>query len=411
MKKARQPPRRLVWVLSCLWLGLLALTALPGSIPRLRAPLSVPGVSPAARQDPPKRMELAAAWGAPPVQRLPTEIDAGHRFVFGDAVTSDGAWLIGSIEPRLIFAATNEAPALALYNIESRAILRVHAMRTPRSQLLGAASDGDWVVWAEAVDALRNADWTMYAYNVNTQQITQLAQAERLQGGPIAGVMPHPAMDHGLVVWAQAVAPTATGQPRSIVRALDIATNAATTLDAGMDPSVSWPWVSWRDESGRDKVRPDEPADSDTLNLLNMRTRTISRIHGSAQSLALDGGALALCQVRSLEVVDDLTTGLGRSVTILQVDAPNHVQDVTMSARLIGWTQVGPPEVWDRLLRVFVALPIRSGQSATWTHGNTLVWLDPEPPNAQRRDIENNLYPTPNINVIDVTTLPTKLAP
>jgi hypothetical protein len=80
-----------------------------------------------------------------------------------------------------------------------------------------------------------------------------------------------------------------------------------------------------------------------------------------------------------------------------------------MSARLIGWTQVGPAEVWDRLLGVFVDLPIRNGQSATWVHGNTLVWLDPEPPEAQRDDVEKNLYPTPDINVIDVTTLPTRL--
>ena len=79
----------------------------------------------------------------------------------------------------------------------------------------------------------------------------------------------------------------------------------------------------------------------------------------------------------------------------------------------IGWltTNAGclPAEVWDRLLRVFVELPIRNGQSATWVDGNTLVWLDPEPPQAQRDDVENNLYPTPDIDVIDVTTLPTRL--
>jgi hypothetical protein len=120
---------------------------------------------------------------------------------------------------------------------------------------------------------------------------------------------------------------------------------------------------------------------------------------------------LALCQTRSLAVVNDLTKGLNASTTILTVTAPNHLQDVTVNARLIGWTQVGPAEVWDRLLRVFVELPIRNGQSASWVHGSTLVWLDPEPPQAQREDVEKNLYPTPEINVIDVTTLPVKLGP
>jgi hypothetical protein len=356
-------------------------------------------------------VDLTTAWGAPPIHRLPTLIDAGHRFVFGDAVTADGKWLIGSIEPRLIFAATNETPVIALYNIETREILRLHATRTPRSQLIGAAADGDWVVWSEATDVLRNADWTMYAYNLTTKQAPQLAQADRVNGAPIDGAMPYPAMDHGLIVWAQATATSPTEQPRSIVRALDISTGAAMTLGSGADPTISWPWVAWRDESGRDKVRPDVPVASDTLHLQNLETQEALHVHGSAQSLALASGSLALCQTRALGLVDDLTKGLSAPATILTVEAPNHLQDVTMSARLIGWTQVGPAEVWDRLLRVFVELPIRNGQSATWIHGNTLIWLDPQLPEAQKQDIESNLYPTPDIDVIDVATLPTKLGP
>jgi hypothetical protein len=387
----------------------MALTTLPSSIPRARAARVIPVLTPLAQPDPPQRLDLASAWGAPPIRRLPTQIDEGHRFVFGDAVTADGKWLVGSIEPRLIFAATNEMPVIALYNIETREILRLHTTRSPRSQLLGAASDGDWVVWSEATDVLRNADWTMYAYNMTTKQLTQLTQADQLNGEAIAGTMPYPAMDHGLIVWAQETASSPEDQPRSVVRALDITTGAATTFGEGMDPSISWPWIAWRDESGRDKVRANMPVSSDTLNAQNIETKENLRIHGSAESLTLDGRTLAICQTRSLGVVNDLTKGLDPSTTILNADTPNHLQDVTMSARLIGWMQVGPAEVWDRLLRVFVVLPIRNGQSAAWVHGNTLVWLDPEPSEAQREDVEKNLYPTPDINVIDVTTLPTTL--
>lgn len=409
MKQGRQPLHRLVWTFCCLCLGLMALSTLPGSIPRARVARVIPPASPVAQPDPPQHLGLTAAWGAPLIQRLPTQIDEGHRFVFGDAVTADGEWLVGSIEPRLIFAATNETPVIALYNIETREILPLHTTRTPRSQLLGAATDGDWVVWSEATDVLRNADWTIYGYNVATKQMTQLAQADRLNGEAVAGTMPYPAMDHGLIVWAQETLRSPTDRPRSAVRALDVTTGALTTLGAGVDPSISWPWVAWRDESGRDKVRPDAPVASDTLNFQNVQTQEILRIHGSAESLTLDGHALAVCQTRSLAVVNDFTKGLNASTTILSVSAPNHLQEVTMNARLIGWTQVGPAEVWDRLLRVFVALPIRAGQSATWVHGNTLVWLDPEPPEAQRDDVDKNLYPTPNINMIDITTLPTML--
>ena len=411
MKQTRQPLHRLAWTFCCLCLGLMALSALPGSIPRARVARVIPLASPVTQPDPPQHLDLAAAWGATPIQRLPTLVDEGHRFVFGDAVTADGEWLVGSIEPRLIFAATNESPVIALYNLKTREILRLHAMRTPRSQLLGAASYGDWVVWSEATDVLRNADWTIYAYNVVTRQLTQLAQADRLNGEAIAGTMPYPAMDHGLIVWAQETLRSPTAQPRSVVRSLDITTGAATTLGVGIDPSISWPWVAWRDESGRDTVRSDVPVASDTLNVQNVQTQEILHMHGSAESLMLDGHTLAVCQARSLDVVNDVTKGLKPSTTILSVNAPNHLQDVTLSARLIGWTQVGPAEVWDRLLRVVVELPIRNGQSATWVHGDMLIWLDPEPPEAQREDVDMNLYPTPDINVIDVTTLPAKLAP
>jgi hypothetical protein len=409
VKQGRQPPHRLALTFCCLFLGLMTLCTLPGSIPHARVARVIPPASPVAQPDLPRHLDLAAAWGATPIQRLPTQVDEGHRFIFGNAVTADGKWLVGSIEPRLIFAATNETPVIALYDIETREILRLHATRTPRSQLLGAATDGDWVVWSEATDVLRNADWTLYAYNVATKQMTQLAQADRLNGEAVAGTMPSPVMDHGLIVWAQETAKSPTDQPRSVVRALDITTGATTSLGAGLDPTISWPWVAWRDESGRDKVRPDVPVASDTLNVQNVQTQEIVRIHGSAESLTLDGRTLAVCQTRSLDAVNDFTKGLKASTTILSVSAPNHLQDVTMSSRLIGWTQVGPAEVWDRLLRVFVELPIRNGQSATWVHGNTLVWLDPEPPEAQRNDVEKNLYPTPDINVIDVTTLPTRL--
>ena len=409
MKKERQPLRRPGWAL--LYLIMFALTAVPGSIPRTQSAGATPADSRAAQVDTAKHLDLATAWDSPPIRRLPTEIDAGHRFIFGDAVTEDGAWLVGSIEPRLIFAATNETPVIALYNIDSRAIVRLHATRTPRSQLLGASADGDWVVWSEATDVLRNADWTMYAYNMTTKQLMQLAQAERLNGSPIAGVLPLPAMDHSMVVWSQMML-SPSGKPQPTVRALDLTVGAAATaLGTGVDPAISWPWVAWRDESGRDAVRPDAPVESDTLNVLNMQTREILRVHGSAQSLALDGRTLTICQPLSLAIVGDLAKGLSTAATILRVEAPNHLQDVTVSARLIGWSQIGPAEVWDRLLRVFVRLPIRNGQSATWTHGNMLVWLDPEPPDAQRQDVEENLYPTPDINVIDVATLPPNSRP
>jgi hypothetical protein len=257
------------------------------------------------------------------------------------------------------------------------------------------------VVWSEATDALRTADWSIFAFNQRTSQISQLAQAERVNGAPIEGAMPYPAMDHGLLLWAQEVATASPkGEPGAIVRVKDMATGAVTTLGTGMDPGIAWPWVYWRDE----------PAGSGVITALNLKTQQIMRTPDGAESLALSGVSLVICHTRSLDLVENITRRLNSPKRLLSVTTPNHLQDVSISGRLIAWEQVGPSEVWDRLLHVVVQLPIRSGQSATWTHGDTLVWIDPEPPETQRQDIQNNLYPTPDLDVIDVSTLPTKLA-
>lgn len=87
-------------------------------------------------------------------------------------------------------------------------------------------------------------------------------------------------------------------------------------------------------------------------------------------------------------------------------DATDHIQFITMNARLIGWVQDTTVQVWDRVEHHLVKLPISSGRSDSWVGGRTLVWPDPEPQAQQDQDTRNNLIPTPTFNVLDTTTLP-----
>jgi hypothetical protein len=53
-----------------------------------------------------------------------------------------------------------------------------------------------------------------------------------------------------------------------------------------------------------------------------------------------------------------------------------------------------------------VILPVKNGQSESWVGGRTLVWSEPETKGQQDQDARTNLLPTPTLNVVDTTTLP-----
>jgi len=82
---------------------------------------------------------------------------------------------------------------------------------------------------------------------------------------------------------------------------------------------------------------------------------------------------------------------------------------VTLNDRLVAWAQESVTQVWDRTLRRLVILPVRNGQSDSWVGGRTLVWSEPEAKGQQKQDARNNLLPTPTLNVVDTTALPSAL--
>jgi hypothetical protein len=121
-------------------------------------------------------LNLATAWGAITIQRLPTAVDDKHVFVFENAATPDGGWLLGAIEPRNFINNSTELSVVALYNIATHQIQRIRLLLHPQSQIIGATVDDHWIVWSEAPDQPNFFDWTLFAYNRQTGAVRQLAR-------------------------------------------------------------------------------------------------------------------------------------------------------------------------------------------------------------------------------------------
>lgn len=362
----------------------------PGS----RSPLVVPQ----------RRLTLADAWGNVAIHRLPTAIDSQHVFVFENAATPDGAWLLGAVEPRNFIDNTTERSVVALYNVATRQLVRIHPLLSPQSQIISASVDDSWVVWSEADDQPNFFDWTMFAYNRRTGAVRQLAQAVTDGGNPVPGPAPMPTVDQGRVVWGQAIGTVSQATiDNAVVRMEDLTTGQVTTLaTAAGSPAYQWPWVIWGQVTG---------GSGGFENLKNVQTGQETRLHVQAASLALSGKSLAYNDSGSLSgyLIDDFTSDPTQTKLLLafRADSGRHVEFLTMSDRLVAWREDGGVEVWDRTQQAFVQLPISNGASDSWVQGHLLVWFDPEPADQQQQEMRNNLLPTPTLDIINTSTLPT----
>ncbi|WIG60556.1 MAG: hypothetical protein OJF49_003304 [Ktedonobacterales bacterium] len=351
----------------------------------------------------PKALDMRSAWGNVPVHSIPTAMGSDRVFVFDQAVTSDGQWLVGAIAPRDLMDNTTQPSYAVLYNIASGQIVTMHKLLAPQSQILQAASDGDWVVWSEADNQPGFSNWVLFAYNRQTRQVTQLAKAARVNGQPVDGPYPWPEVDHNLVIWAQAIGPIGSGDYTNlIVRMADLTTGKITTLATkAAGPSFSWPWVCWGQQTS---------GTSGYLAFENLQTgQTLQEAEGP-QSLALAGVSMGYIQDGALYMVDDFTQGISHPVRLTPNPYPNYPEFPSMNDRIFAWQASNITEVYDRAEHRIVILPVINGNLWAWVSGHTLVWLDRES-EAQSAKDPPHWDPTPTLYAVDTNTLPVLSVP
>lgn len=343
---------------------------------------------------------LQKAWGNVEIRRLPSALADNRVFVFDNAATPDGQWLIGANEPRDFINNTTRLSYIVLYNVADQQMRTIRPLLHPKSQILAASADDRWIVWSEADDQPNFFDWTLFAYDRQSGQTRQIAQATQINGQPVQGPSPMPVVDHGQVVWGQATGPVSPETlDNAIVRMEDLTTGHVTTpaTKAG-NPYLAWPWVAWGQlatGSGGHVV------------IKNLESGQSLEIQKQPTGLAIVGTSLAYDDTTSVYLIGDITHGIDNpQMLATAVNEADHLQFVTLNERLVAWTQDSVTQVWDRAEQRLVSLPVTNGQSDSWVGGRTLVWLQPESKEQQDQDSRNNLIPTPIFNVLDTTTLP-----
>ena len=360
-------------------------------------------------------LTLSQAWGNPAIRSLPSALPGNRVFVFDNAVTPDNQWLIGADEPRdFITNAGNRPSYLSLYNIQNGQLVHLRALLHPQSQVLAASADDTWVVWSEGDDQPNFFDWTLFAYNRQTGQVQQLAQAARAGGQPVPGGYPIPVVDAGHVIWGEALGPVGPSTlDNAVVRMEDLATGQVTTLAtrAGI-PNLAWPWALWgqfTSTAGTDGTG--------AIVITNLSTGQTEKLAQQPASISIAGTSLAWDDITStlqtgssttVYLLEDFTKGTNAYVVLT---TGFDQQYATLNDRLVGWSQSGVTQVYDRAEHRLVSLPVTNGESDSWVGYHTLVWPEPESKAQQDYDTQHNLIPAPTWNIIDTSTLPVQTGP
>lgn len=400
----RTPSRSFVLVFTVILLAVM-LTGCGSSTAVKKTPTPTPTWPPIPTATP-GPLTLQQAWGNVPVFQLPTDMGNNQDFVVENAATPDGQWLVGVVSPRDFLTNTIRLSYLALYNVRTKAIQRVRALLHPQSQVLGVSIDDHWIAWSEADDQPNFSDWTAFIYNRDTGQVRELAQAFHVNGQATAGPNTPPVVSNNHVIWSEALAPIQQGNDASlqnaVVRIEDLTTGQVTTLatKAG-ESNLAWPWACWGQIT---------TGGGGYVVFKNLVTGLQEQMQSQPATIALSGNSVAYDDTSSAYLIDDLSKGVNtvQTVATAAVGQGEHIEFVSLNNRLVGWSQQSTqPPVWDRVQKRLVILPVMNGESDSWVGGRLLMWLEPEPAAQAAQDEQKGLDPTPTINVVDTSTLPT----
>lgn len=407
-------------LISLLLIVLLALAGCASST--VRRPRATPTVTPAATPAPtitqvnPAPLTLAQAWGHPTIHTLPLALPDNRVFVFDNAVTPDDQWLVGADEPRDFLTNTGHRPSyLSLYNIQSGQLVHLRALLHPASQVLAASADAHWVVWSEAADQPNFFDWTLFACDRQSGQVRQLAQAVTANGQAVPGPYPMPVVSAGRAIWGEAIGSMEFGPlTNAVVRLEDLASGQVTTPATGAgNPDLAWPWALWDQfDLSSGHANSTTGQNPGYVVIKNLSSGQAERLADQPATIVIDGTSVAWNDISStpqssssdVSLINDITQGTNAYTQL--VFGSDTFQYVTLNERIVAWTAFSETEVYDRVERRLVTLPVTRGISAPWAGEHTLLWGDPESQSQQDYDTRHNLIPAGTLNIIDTSTLP-----
>jgi hypothetical protein len=279
-------------------------------------------------------------------------------FVFENAVIPDNQWLIGTDEPRdFLTNAGRRASYLSLYNVGTGQLLRLRALLHLASQVLAASADDHWIMWSEVADQPNFFDWTLFAYNRQSGQVHQLAQAVTAIGQAVPGPSPLPVVNVGRAIWGEAMRPVGPDTlDNAVVRLEDLASGQVTTLATGAgNPDLAWPWALWDQFDLSNGTATSTTGQTPSYVVIkNLSTGQTERLADQPATIVIDGTSVAWDDITSTQqssssdvsLIDDITQGTNAYTQL--VSGSDTFQYVTLNTRLVAWTAFSATEVYDR---------------------------------------------------------------
>lgn len=317
-------------------------------------------------------LSLRDAWGNISIRKLPLTINGGQQFIFEDAVTPDGQWLVGVSQPADFVKNTSQPSYLVLYGVATGQLVIVRQLLHQQSQVIGASADDRWVVWSEADDQPNFFDWTLFAYDRQSHVVRQIAQAVRGESGPVHGPVPYPIVDHGHVLWGQAIGEVGSDTlQNAVVMSEDLSTSEKSTLATRVgSPNLNWPWASW------DQQTTESDGSVVLHNLANGQQVTLA---AKPATVAIAGTSIAYDDQYSVHLIDDFTSSTLNAQLITGATSGDYTEFTTINDRLIGWISTSNSLVYDRVEHRLVALPASTGVTpgvVRWVGRHLLIWFD-----------------------------------
>jgi hypothetical protein len=352
-------------------------------------------------------VDITTAWGAKlAVKRTPVAVGQDYVF-FPNAAIPGGKLLFGSVGPRQFTEAGGPEPGYAAFmDIETQKITKVRRFPHNDTQMGAASADENWVVWIEASqEPAFFSDWALYAYNLNSHSIKQIAKAPRdARGQVIPGSIVLPDIDHGMVVWGES-SPVQGDNTHAFVKSADLQTGQVRTLtDLGLNPRISWPHVMWMGP----KLEPGkqlEDIKQAALVILDLQSADMKTLVGPDTPRGYDiyGDSVAWINTDGNGVFLTDTNETFRQNIVSSNDQDESFQDISLTSRIVSWVSRTETQVWDRVQNRLVTLsPEPSYQALS---GDTLIWI---PPSKQLlSDKAQDLQPNDQIiHVLDTNQLP-----
>jgi len=263
--------------------------------------------------------------------------------------------------------------------------LHAHDVATPAKAGVipyGARIAENWIVWAQAPQEPGFfSDWELYAYNRADSSIKQLAKATHNKDGlPVLGSDGSPVIDHGIVVWVEAVADV--GQPyQNTIKALDLASGQSRALStSGFAPRISWPYVAWIELRDLPTTTnpPTTPAQHTAVIVvldLQHGTKTELVKPDRPVEFALYQDAIAWIGTKRDRIT--LTNVAETVVQALPLGRPSTgFEQMTMNDRLVTWLGGEQTQVWDRRKNELVTLGPHPSSGGQFVTNHYLVWFE-----------------------------------